>query len=313
MGLGPLAAVYQARFNRYLQNRGIKDTSQQRVWAFLGDGEMDEPESISGHLARGARGPRQPDLRHQLQPAAARRPGPRQRQDHPGARGRVPRRRLERDQGDLGPRVGRAPRARRRRRARRADERRRSTASSRRCRVADRRPTSASTSSGRTRACASSSSTCPTTSWLKLRRGGHDYRKVYAAYLAATEFTGAPTVILAKTVKGWTLGGGVEARNITHQAKKLSEAELRIFRDRLELPIPDDKLKDAPYFHPGPDSEEVQYMLERRAALGGPLPRRVVRADAAAAARRRDRRGVRRRQPRPPCPRRWCSRACCAT
>ncbi len=112
----------------------------------------------------------------------------------------------------------------------------------------------------------------------KLRRGGHDYRKVYAAYKAATEHQGAPTVILAKTVKGWTLGPGVEARNITHQAKKLNEAELRIFRDRLELPIPDATLKDAPYYHPGPDSEEAQYLRERRAALGGPLPKRVVRA-----------------------------------
>ncbi|HET9347099.1 MAG TPA: pyruvate dehydrogenase (acetyl-transferring), homodimeric type, partial [Candidatus Limnocylindrales bacterium] len=114
----------------------------------------------------------------------------------------------------------------------------------------------------------------------KLRRGGHDYRKVYAAYKAATEYKGAPTVILAKTVKGWTLGPGVEARNITHQAKKLSEAELKIFRDRLELPIPDAKLKDAPYYHPGPDSEEVQYLRERRKQLGGSIPKRVVRAPA---------------------------------
>ena len=112
----------------------------------------------------------------------------------------------------------------------------------------------------------------------KLRRGGHDYRKVYAAYKAATEHKGAPTVILAQTVKGWTLGPGVEARNITHQAKKLNEAELKIFRDRLELPIPDSTLKDAPYYHPGPDSEEVQYLIERRRALGGPLPRRIVRS-----------------------------------
>jgi pyruvate dehydrogenase E1 component len=110
----------------------------------------------------------------------------------------------------------------------------------------------------------------------KLRRGGHDYRKVYAAYKSAVEHRGAPTVILAKTVKGWTLGPGVEARNITHQAKKLTEAELKIFRDRLQLPIPDDKLKDAPYYHPGPVSEEVQYLKDRRAALGGPLPRRIV-------------------------------------
>jgi pyruvate dehydrogenase E1 component len=112
----------------------------------------------------------------------------------------------------------------------------------------------------------------------KLRRGGHDYRKVYAAYKAATEHKGAPTVILAHTVKGWTLGPGVEARNITHQAKKLNEAELKVFRDRLELPIPDSTLKEAPYYHPGPESEEIRYLVERRRALGGPLPRRVLRS-----------------------------------
>jgi pyruvate dehydrogenase E1 component len=109
-----------------------------------------------------------------------------------------------------------------------------------------------------------------------LRRGGHDYRKVYAAYAAAVAHTGAPTVILAKTVKGWTLGPGIEGRNVTHQAKKLTADELKIFRDRLELPIPDDQLKDAPYYHPGPDAPEIRYMLERRQQLGGSLPRRVV-------------------------------------
>ncbi|MEO5917991.1 MAG: pyruvate dehydrogenase (acetyl-transferring), homodimeric type, partial [Candidatus Limnocylindrales bacterium] len=105
-------------------------------------------------------------------------------------------------------------------------------------------------------------------------------RKVYAAYKQATEHHGVPTVVLAHTVKGWTLGAGVEARNITHQAKKLSEAELKAFRDRLELPIPDAQLKDAPYYHPGPKSEEVEYLHERRRALGGPLPKRVVRSAA---------------------------------
>ncbi len=109
-----------------------------------------------------------------------------------------------------------------------------------------------------------------------LRRGGHDYRKLYAAYHSASQQNGAPTVILAQTVKGWTLGSSVEARNITHQAKKLNEQELRVFRDRLELPIPDETLKDAPYYHPGPDSPEIRYLQERRAALGGPSPRRVV-------------------------------------
>src|SRR4029077_19716247 len=112
-----------------------------------------------------------------------------------------------------------------------------------------------------------------------LRRGGHDYRKVYAAYHAAVRYTGAPTAILAQTVKGWALGPSVEARNITHQAKKMSFEELKIFRDRLQLPIADDKLTDdPPYYPPGPDSPEVQYMVERRRALGGFVPRRVVRA-----------------------------------
>ena len=255
--------------------------ASSRVWAFLGDGEMDEPESIAGAVARRPRGPRQPDLRRQLQPPAARRTGPRQRQDHPGARGPVPRRRLERDQGRLGPRVGRAPRPRRRRRPRREDERhaRRRVPEVLRRRAA---PTSASTSSGRTRACAAWSSTSRDDDLAKLRRGGHDYRKVYAAYKAATEYVGAPTVILAKTIKGWTLGPGVEARNITHQAKKMSETELKIFRDRLELPIPDAELKDAPYYHPGPDSEEVRYLSERRRRARRPAaeagrPRAAVR------------------------------------
>jgi pyruvate dehydrogenase E1 component len=109
-----------------------------------------------------------------------------------------------------------------------------------------------------------------------LRRGGHDYRKVYAAYDAATKAHGRPTAILAKTVKGWTLGTGVEGRNITHQAKKMTEQELRVFRDRLELPIADAKLKDAPYYHPGDNAAEIDYLRSRRAALGGAVPRRVV-------------------------------------
>ena len=112
----------------------------------------------------------------------------------------------------------------------------------------------------------------------RLRRGGHDYKKVYAAYSAAVIPNGAPTVILAKTVKGWTLGEGFEARNMTHQMKKMSGDELKRFRDRLELPITDKQLEDPPYYHPGPKSPEVEYMMERRTALGGCLPKRVVRS-----------------------------------
>jgi pyruvate dehydrogenase E1 component len=123
MGLGPINSIYQARFNKYLHNRRIDDTHESRVWCFLGDGETDEPETL--HLAGRSRGPRQPHLGDQLQPAAPGRTGAWQRQDHPGARVRVPWRRLERRQGDLGCRLGRAARSRRRRRAPRQDERHR--------------------------------------------------------------------------------------------------------------------------------------------------------------------------------------------
>ncbi|MGH7818358.1 MAG: pyruvate dehydrogenase (acetyl-transferring), homodimeric type, partial [Candidatus Binatia bacterium] len=112
----------------------------------------------------------------------------------------------------------------------------------------------------------------------KLRRGGHDAEKVYAAYRAAVEHEGSPTVILAKTVKGWGLGEVGEGRNVTHQQKKLSEKELRTFRDRFGIPISDRELLETPFYRPAEDSEEVQYLTERRNALGGFLPRRTVRA-----------------------------------
>ena len=113
-----------------------------------------------------------------------------------------------------------------------------------------------------------------------LPRGGHDYRKVYSAFKSATETVGQPTVILAHTIKGWTLGKDFEGRNATHQMKKLTKPELKELRDRLYLPIPDKDLEGElpPYYHPGESSDEVLYMKERRAALGGAVPRRVVRA-----------------------------------
>jgi len=115
----------------------------------------------------------------------------------------------------------------------------------------------------------------------KLTRGGHDYRKLYSAYKTAVEHEGSPTVILAKTIKGWTLGEDFEARNATHQIKKMTEAELKTFRDRLYLDFPDERLEgDAlpPYYHPGVDSPEYEYMMARRQALDGSLPKRVTRA-----------------------------------
>ena len=148
----------------------------------------------------------------------------------------------------------------------------------------------------------------------ELRRGGHDYRKVYAAYKAATEYTGAPTVDPREDGQGLDARPG--RRGSQHHPpdqEAVTRPSCAIFRDRLELPIPDAKLKDAPYYHPGPDSEEVQYLLERRRALGGPLPKRVVRDDAAAAAGPDGRRGVRGRSADAPSRRRWSSRGSCAT
>ena len=278
MGLGPLAAIYQARFNRYLQNRGIKDTSQQRVWAFLGDGEMDEPESISG-ISLAARDGLD-NLTFVVNCNLQRLDGPVRGNGKViqeleglfrGAGWNVIKVVWGREWDDL--------------LARDKDgslvEKMNTTLDG------EFQKYSVSTGAyvrehffGPDPHLHGLVEHLSDDDLLRLRRGGHDYHKVYAAYKAATEFTGAPTVILAKTVKGWTLGRGVEARNITHQAKKLSEDELRVFRDRLELPIPDDQIRDAPYFHPGPDSDEVRYMQERRAALGGPVPRRVVRAPA---------------------------------
>ena len=111
MGLGPIMSIYHARYNRYLRDRDLAKTDDARVWAFLGDGECDEPESLGCDQPRRPREARQPHVGHQLQPAAARRPGPRQRQDHPGTRRRLPRGRVERHQGGLGQRLGRAAEA----------------------------------------------------------------------------------------------------------------------------------------------------------------------------------------------------------
>jgi pyruvate dehydrogenase E1 component len=274
MGLGPLAAVYQARFNRYLQARGIKDTSPNHVWAFLGDGEMDEPEALAALGLAGREG--LDNLTFVVNCNLQRLDGPVRGngkiiQELEGLFrgagwnvikviwGREWDELLTRDVDGL--------------LVHRMNE------------TLDGEFQKYSVESGayirehffggdpRLQAMVADKSD---DELQRLRRGGHDYRKMFAAYTAALGHHGAPTVILAKTVKGWTLGPGVEARNITHQAKKLSEAELRIFRDRLELPIPDAKLKEAPYFHPGPDAPEIRYLLDRRKALGGSLPHRVV-------------------------------------
>ena len=274
MGLGPLAAVYQARFNRYLHARGIKDTGQNHVWAFLGDGEMDEPEAIAALGLAGRDG--LDNLTFVVNCNLQRLDGPVR------GNGKI----IQELEGlfrGAGWNVIKVIWGREWDPLLAADVD--GVLVHRMNETLDGEFQKFSVESGayirehffggdpRLQALVAHLSD---DDLQRLRRGGHDYRKVFAAYTAALAHRGAPTVVLAKTVKGWTLGPGVEARNITHQAKKLSEAELRIFRDRLELPIPDDRLKEAPYYHPGADAPEIEYLLERRRALGGPLPRRVV-------------------------------------
>jgi pyruvate dehydrogenase E1 component len=276
MGLGPISAIYQARFNRYLANRGLADTSRSRVWSFLGDGETDEPESL-GALSIAAREGLD-NLTFVVNCNLQRLDGPVRGNGKiiqelesvfRGAGWNVIKVIWAREWDDL--------------LARDTD----GVLLNKMNETLDGEFQKYSVSGGayiREHFFGPDPRLARLVEHLtdddlaKLRRGGHDYRKVYAAYKAATEFTGGPTAILVHTIKGWTLGPGVEARNITHQAKKLSEQELHIFRDRLELPIPDAKLKDAPYYHPGPKSEEVEYLRERRRQLGGSLPKRVVRA-----------------------------------
>ena len=252
MGLGPLMAIYQARFLKYLHARGIADTANRKVWVFCGDGEMDEPEVARRDRPGGAREARQPDLRHQLQPAAPRRPGARQRQDHPGARRRVPRPRLERHQADLGQLLGSAARARQGGAAAQGHD------GHRRRRLPGLQ--------GQRRRVRAQELLRPHPKLLeivakmsdediwRLNRGGHDPQKVYAAFHRAVEHKGQPTVLLVKTVKGYGMGKSGEGKNTAHQTKKLVDEDVRAFRDRFNIPIPDDKLADIPFYKPADDT-----------------------------------------------------------
>jgi len=276
MGLGPISAIYQARYNRYLQNRGLLDTSGSRVWAFLGDGETDEPESLGALHVAAREG--LDNLTFVVNCNLQRLDGPVRgngkiiqelESAFRGAGWNVIKVVWAREWDDLLARDVDGVLVQQMNETLDGEFQKFSVAGGAYIREHFFGPDAR---------LGKLVEHLTDDDLAKLRRGGNDYRKVYAAYKAATEHKGAPTVILAKTVKGWTLGPGVEARNITHQAKKLSEAELKIFRDRLHLPIPDATLKDAPYYHPGPKSEEVEYLLERRRALGGPIPRRRVAA-----------------------------------
>jgi pyruvate dehydrogenase E1 component len=275
MGLSPISSIYQARFHRYLQARGICDASERHVWAFLGDGELDEPESL-GAITLASR----ENLDNLIWVVNCNL----QRLDGPvrgngkiiqeleavfrGAGWNVIKVIWGDDWDPLLARDDSGLLVRRMGEALDGDYQKYSVAPGAYIRehffgaypellelvrnLTDQK-------------------------LHKLRRGGHDPHKVYAAYKAAVEHRDNPTVILAKTIKGYGLGEAGEGRNVTHQQKKLNEKELREFRDRFGIPIADRDLADTPFYRPPDDSSELEYLFERRRALGGFVPRRRVR------------------------------------
>jgi pyruvate dehydrogenase E1 component len=278
MGLAPLMSVYQARFNRYLHARGLADTSQSRVWAFLGDGEMDEPESLGAinHPPREGLDNLTWVVNCNLQ-----------RLDGPvrgngkiiqelegifrGAGWNVIKviwgsawdeHFAEGHDGALAQRV---------------------------MDVIDGQYQKYTVETGEyirndfignNPALAQFSEKLDDEHLRQLffKRGGHDPSKVYAAFDAATKYKGKPTIILAHTVKGYSLGEAIAGRNTAHQKKELTLPAIKGLRDRYSIPIADDNLEEMPFYHPGPKSPEVEYIKERRKALAGSMPRRLVRS-----------------------------------
>jgi pyruvate dehydrogenase E1 component len=273
MGLGPMAAVYQARFNRYLDARGLGATGNSRVWAFLGDGETDEPES-SASLTLAAREGLD-NLTFVINCNLQRLDGPVRGNGkivqeleglYRGAGWNVIKLLWGREWDAL-------------------------LAADRKALIAewnaipdgewqhfaDGNPALLrSRFFGRTQALEALAANLSDEDLARLKPGGHDRRRVYAAFKEATAHRGAPTVILAQTVKGFKLGSSFAGKNSTHQMKKISSDQLRELRDLLNIPLKDDGLLDFPFFHPGKDSAEVRYVKERRAALNGVLPSRKV-------------------------------------
>ncbi|RWZ51633.1 pyruvate dehydrogenase (acetyl-transferring), homodimeric type [Labedella phragmitis] len=276
MGLGPINAIYQAHANKYLTNRGIKDASDQQVWAFLGDGEMDEVES-RGQLQVAANEGLD-NLNFVINCNLQRLDGPVRGNGKiiqelesffRGAGWNVIKVVWGREWDDLLARdtegallniMNQTP-------------------------DGDYQTYKAESGAfirehffGKDERALKLVEDYSDDQIWNLKRGGHDYRKVYAAFKAAAEHTGQPTVILAKTVKGYGLGPSFEGRNATHQMKKMTLDNLKTFRDAMHIPITDEKLEEnpylPPYFHPGEDDEAIQYLHERRRALGGYLPER---------------------------------------
>jgi pyruvate dehydrogenase E1 component len=277
MGLGPIMSIYQARFNRYLEDRGLRKASPSRVWAFLGDGETDEPESL-GAISLAAR-EKLDNLTFVINCNLQRLDGPVRGNGQivqeleaifRGAGWNVikvmwgsdwdPLLAKDHD-GLLAKRMGE---------------------------VVDGQYQKYAVESGaylREHFFGVDPRLLDMVKHLsddqlkRLRLGGHDPVKVYNAYKTATEHKGQPTVILARTIKGYGLGEAGEGKNITHQQKKMNESDLRSFRTRFGIPISDEEIADAPFYRPPDDSTELQYLRERRKALGGFVPTRSVRVE----------------------------------
>ena len=278
MGLGPINSIYQARFNRYLQARGLVTWSQEpKVWAFVGDGESDEPETL-GALTLASRenldnliwvvncnlqrldGPVRGNGKIIQELEAAFR----------GAGWNVIKVIWGSDWDELLAKERQGLLLKRMGEAVDGDYQKYSV-----------EPGSYTRKHffGKYPELLALVNHLSDDQIRKLLRGGHDTRKVYAAYKAATEHRDQPTVILAKTVKGYGLGEAGEGRNISHQQKKLNEKELREFRARFNIPISDEEIVDTPFYRPPPESPETKYLLERRMALGGFLPRREAKTE----------------------------------
>ncbi|MGC8701638.1 MAG: pyruvate dehydrogenase (acetyl-transferring), homodimeric type [Thiomonas sp.] len=277
MGLGPIMSIYQARYLKYLHARGIADTSKRKVWVFCGDGEMDEPESL-GAIGLAARekldnlvfvvncnlqrldGPVRGNgkIIQELE-AEFRGSGwnvikliwgsywdPLLARDKDGILRQVMMDVLDGDYQAMKANDGAFVRKH----------------------FFGRDP----------RLLKMVEHMSDEDIW-RLNRGGHDPQKVYAAFHAAANHQGGPTVLLVKTIKGYGMGRAAEARNVAHQVKKLTDDDIREFRDRFNIPIPDSELPKLPFFKPADDTPEMKYLIERRKALGGFLPQRREKAD----------------------------------
>jgi len=275
MGLGPIMAIYQARFNRYLTDRGIIDLSHKHVWAFLGDGECDEPETL-GAITLASR-EQLDNLIFVINCNLQRLDGPVR------GNGKI----IQELEGtfrgagwnvikviwgdDWDPLL---------------EQDEHGLLAQRMMEVVDGQYQKYVVSGGdyirehffgKYPELLALVENYSDEKLQKMRRGGHDPEKVYAAYKAAVECKGKPTVILAKTIKGYGLGEAGEGRMMTHQQKKLNEDELREFRTRFGIPISDERVAEAPFYRPPDDSPEMIYLRERRKALGGPVPSRSTK------------------------------------